>query len=99
MTRNQKTNRSSRRSFTELKPFCFPPGEGHPNARLSPRDIYNIRSTDWNIVRLKEVAEKYGTTISCIWKIRQRMTWTHLPATLEEWLRDQDAKEIGGGDE
>ncbi len=53
----------------------LPRGEHHHDAKLSPRDVIEIRSSP---ASGSEAAERYGVTQVTISRIRRRLTWRHI---------------------
>lgn len=58
-------------------PSTFVPGENHSNAKLTNADVLEIRASDKT---QRELAERFGVTVSSISNIRRGKSWTHLEA-------------------
>lgn len=52
-----------------------PKGETHPYAKLSERDVIEIRAS---AERTVDLALKYGVVARTIWAIQSKRTWKHL---------------------
>lgn len=53
-------------------------GEAHPMARLTEVDVLAIRSRPQ--ATLRELADEFGVTTHCVWRVRKGLTWRHLLA-------------------
>lgn len=51
-------------------------GEGHARSKLTNDDIVIIRSSADSH---RKMAERFGVHFGCIWSIRKRITWKHIP--------------------
>lgn len=53
-------------------------GENHGMAKLSNKDVREIRKMLSEKVRIKSIARKFNVTRYCIYKIKIKATWKEL---------------------
>jgi len=54
-------------------------GTDHPNAKLTEKDIPEIRKLIADGVMLKDIAKQFGVCIQQISKIKHNRRWNHVP--------------------
>jgi len=63
-----------------------PTGSVHRQSKLKEADIRSIRELRTNHVELKEIADRFGVSISTIWMILSGKSWKHVePVTVHRF--------------
>jgi Mor family transcriptional regulator len=56
----------------------FRKGEHHRNAKINKLDVLTIRARRFKGEYYREIADDYGLSVQAVWKIVNRITWTHV---------------------
>ena len=53
--------------------------KNHNTAKLTEHDVYLIKALLRDGMSAYEIAEKFDVTKHCIWRIKSKQTWKHVP--------------------
>jgi DNA invertase Pin-like site-specific DNA recombinase len=59
--------------------MSYAKGENHGQAKLSNKDVLEIRKLLSEKVRVKAISIKFNVCRCTVWKIKKKITWKELP--------------------
>lgn len=79
VTAQENTEHAIRIGLTDFSKISWPKGEENPSSKITEEDVIKIREMyDSGEFLLRELSEHFDLSITTIWNIAKRNTWTHI---------------------